>query len=430
MTLAATGCLLENPAWLGPAGDGSGDGGGTSGEELPVGCDDVLPMPGDAIQVAHADADMLDDIVASAPVDATLVLEDGVYDRAGKPPLRIASAGVTLRGSSVDAKVVLDGGFAVDLLVEIVADDVTLADLELRNANVDLVAVHAADTPVLRPRMLRLSLGDSSSAQILAEPSTTPAVAFVDDGEVACSRFTVSDELRMLDPCLLGGLRVTGGRDWHVHDNRFTGHWCPTTTASTAVRFSDGARDTLIERNVFVENQRAIGFGGDGTAEARAYADNPCTPGVFWGHIGGTIRNNTIWIGEPAAGFGADAMIYAWWTCDAAIQHNTIVNLVDVFNSIEYRYDRTTVTIANNLATHVILQRESANAQIVGNLEMADLALVVDPLVGDVHLRSDAALAIDQALPLSQNPVTDDFEGDARDATPDIGADELVAQSR
>lgn len=429
MTLAATGCLLENPAWLGPvSADGSGDGDGTSGEDLPVGCDDVLPMPGDAIQVAHADADMLDDIVASAPPDATIVLEDGVYDRAGRPALRIASAGVTLRGTGVDASVVLDGGFASDVLVQIVADDVTLADLELRRANVDLVAIEAADVPVLRPRLLRLVLGDSAMAQVVAVPTTMPATAFVDDGEVACSRFEVSAELRMLDPCSLGGLRVNGGRGWHVHDNRLTGHWCPTTTASTAIKFTDGARDTLVERNVLRENQLGIGFGGDGTVEARAYADNPCTPGVFWGHVGGTIRNNTIWIGEPAAGFGADAMIYAWWACDVAIQHNTIVNLVEVFDSIEYRYDRTTVTIANNLATHVFRARELGNAQVLGNLEMAELALVVDPLLGDVHLREDATAAIDQALPLSMSPITDDFEGDPRDATPDIGADERVAQ--
>jgi hypothetical protein len=150
-------------------------------------------------------------------------------------------------------------------------------------------------------------------------------------------------------------------------------------------------------------------------------------PNVYWGHIGGTIRNNAIWIGEPGSALHADSMISAWWTCDGAIQHNTIVNLVDIFNSIEWRFDRTTVTIANNLATDELMPRTDANAQLLGNLEFADLALVVDPLLGDVHLRADATAAIDKALPLSTSPVTDDYEGDARDATPDIGADERVA---
>src|SRR5207253_596754 len=144
------------PAWLGPlSADGSGSD-TTGGDELPAGCGDALPVNGEMITVAHADADELDDIVASAPEGATLVLEDGVYDRAGRPPLHLGTAGITLRGSGLGANVVLDGGFASDLLIEIGADDVTLADLELRNSTSELVDIRPIDTTIRRPRLVRL----------------------------------------------------------------------------------------------------------------------------------------------------------------------------------------------------------------------------------------------------------------------------------
>ena len=232
---------------------------------------------------------------------------------------------------------------------------------------------------------------------------------------------------------MLGGLRVNGGRDWHVHDNHFSGNWCIAgttvdgSTVNPCVQFTQGARDNLVERNVMLDAQRGIAFGSDGTTEARAYDDNPCTPGVYWGHIGGTIRNNAIWIGAAATTDGADSLITVWHGCDVDILHNTVVNLVTVYSSIEYRYGDTTVSVANNLVTDRLYPREGGVGQSLGNLEYADLALIVDPLVPDLHLRDTATDAVDRGLPLTTMPVVDDFEGDPRDALPDVGADERVA---
>jgi len=424
---------VDNPAWLGPpdAMEGSGTSDGTTGgDPLPAGCE-PLPPPDDAIAVTPADAAMLDDIIASAPAGATIELADGVYDRSGIGELSITTPGLTLRSASRDpASVVLDGAMTTDVIVRIAADDVTIADLTLRRATAHLVLVQPTDAPILRPRLHRLVLQDSIDEQLYVAYATTPAPAFVDDGEVACSRFEVTDAHRdaVAADCRLGGIRANATDGWHVHDNRFTGHWCRAgVLAAGTLRFVDGSRDTVVERNTLLDCQRGIGFGGEGTTEARAYADNPCTPGMYWGHIGGVIRNNTIWIGEPEAGPASDSMIYAWWTCDAGIFHNTVVGLVDIFNSIEYRFDRTTVRVANNLATHVIMARDGGTAQLVDtNVQTAELGLFVDPILADLHLRATADAAIDRGAPLSADAVADDFEGDPRDELPDLGADELV----
>jgi hypothetical protein len=425
VTLVAAGCLVDNPAWLGLS-EGGGSGGSDTGDEpLPAGCD-PLAEPDDAIE---AGPDTIDDVLASAAPGATIVMQEGFYDRAGRPPLVIAADGVTLRGAG---EVVLDGGFMADPIVQISASDVMLADLELRNSEGNLVALAPDGADILRPRLYRLELGNSVHYQVSAE---RPGPPFVDDGELACTRSTITDEFRVTqDPCLLGSIRVNAGRDWHVHDNRFTGHWClPGTppdgsTANPTVQLTSGSRDGLVERNVMVDVQRGIAYGSDGAGvEERAYADNPCTAGVFWGHIGGTIRNNAIWIGEAATTDGADSLITVWHGCDVDILHNTVVNLVSVYSSIEFRYMDTTVNVANNLVTDRLYPREGGVGQVLGNLEYADLALIVDPLTPDLHLRDTATDAIDRGLPLTTMPVVDDIDGDTRDALPDIGADERVA---
>lgn len=439
--LWATGCLVDNPAWLGPpTAEGSGSAGssddGTTGDDpTPIGCTPLSPSDGDVIDVTPADAAMLDAIVADAPAGATIRFADGVYDRAGLPALRVGSPGVTLRSASGDAQsVVLDGGLGTDRIVQISADDVTLTDLTLRRSTSSLVVVRPAGVSIARPRVHRVVFQDSVDPQIFVEWEGMPATAVADDGVVSCSRFEVSDEFRQItqNDCLLGGIRAGAARGWHVYDNRFVGHWCPTVggvvrVANATLLFTDGSRDTVVERNVLLDNHRGIGFGVDGTTEIRPYADNPCTGGVFWGHIGGAIRNNTVWIARTEAGPGSDAMIFAWHACGVDIFHNTIVALVPIFDSIEYRYPDTTVRIANNLATHAIMAREGAAAQLVDtNVQTAELGTFVDPLAGDVHLLPTAEVAIDRGAPLGADALVEDFEGQPRDSLPDLGADELV----
>jgi hypothetical protein len=415
VTLVAAGCLVDNPAWLGLSGDAP----------LPAGCD-PLPEPDDAIV---AGPDTIDDVLASAVPGATIVMQAGLYDRAGRPPLVITADGVTLRG---DGEVVLDGGFLADPIVQISASDVTLTDLVLRNSEGNLVALAADGADVLRPRLYRLELGNSVHYQISAE---RPGPPFVDEGELACTRSTIANNFRVTqNPCMLGGIRVNAGRDWHVHDNRFTGHWClpgtppEASTTNPVVQLTGGSRDSLVERNVMVEVHRGVAFGSDGVGvEERAYADNPCTPGKYWGHIGGTIRNNAIWIGEAETGEEADSLVTVWHGCDVDILHNTVINLVTVYSSIEFRYEDTTVSVANNLVTDRLYAREGGVGQLLGNLEYAPVDLIVDPLTPDLHLRDTATDAIDRGLPLTTMPVDDDVDGQPRDALPDIGADERVA---
>jgi hypothetical protein len=183
-----------------------------------------------------------------------------------------------------------------------------------------------------------------------------------------------------------------------------------------------------VERNVIVDSARGIGFGlGDGgNGTSRDYGDDPCPGASFLGHIDGVIRNNTV-LGADADMFasqsGFDSGIALEQACGTEVLHNTIVALQQPFVSIEYRWSSTNVAIHNNLVTHSIAMRDGATADLQGNIsDMADTSQFVDVTSNDLHLAPGSA-AIDAGVPTS---VTEDIDGDPRDASPDVGADELV----
>jgi hypothetical protein len=231
---------------------------------------------------------------------------------------------------------------------------------------------------------------------------------------------------------------VDASRGSIVRDSRFSDYFCDMfTTGAVTVEFSAGSRDTIVERNHFLNHFRAVIFGGQDpalvTEPARIYADDPCGGG-YWGHIGGVVRNNLFWNGSDAILASApgnptrtDTAISFWTVCGGAAYHNTVISLMDpdeIFAGIEWRWPTTTVEVVNNLVTDSLVQREGAVLTVgAGNLELANPNEVVDPLGGDLHL-APTATARGGGVPL--DAVMDDFEGDARGEPPDVGADELV----
>jgi hypothetical protein len=187
----------------------------------------------------------------------------------------------------------------------------------------------------------------------------------------------------------------------------------------------------VVERNTIIDCARGIGFGlgesGNGTS--RDYGDDPC-PGVtgFIGHYGGVIRNNAILGRDPAmfaSQFGMDSGVALEQACGAVVTHNTVVALQPPFVGMEYRFANTQASIADNLVTHGITMRDGGTAVLEGNLVDVGTEHFVDAAAGDLHLVAGSS-AIDAAVDVAGTEVVDDIDGDARDGTPDVGADEYV----
>lgn len=402
---------------------------GTTGGALPpaAGCDPLPPPEGETIMIGPGDD--LASTVANAPSGSTILLADGTYDLAGSDYIVFRTNGVTLRSESGDPEaVVLDGGYGGGSILNVAADDITIAELTVQRATWHPIHVTGGtDSNTENATIYRVRVIDPGQQAIKINASGEGYYA--DHGTVACSTVIMTDEGRgHVDACYTGGVDAHLALGWRIHDNYFEGFWCDEGLSEHAVHFWNSGRDTVVERNVIVDCARGIGFGlgetGNGTS--RDYGDDPCPGATFLGHIDGVIRNNTVLGADPAmfaSQYGFDSGISLEQACGTEVVHNTIVALEQPFTSIEYRWSSTNVTIHNNLVTHAIMPRDNAQADLQGNIsDNPDTSQFVNAAANDLHLVPGAA-AIDAGVPTS---VTEDIDGDPRDASPDVGADEYL----
>ena len=393
-------------------------------------CQPLPPASGATVSVATVAE--LENAVNTAVSGQTILIADGVYNLNGVY-LRIDVPNVTLRSASGNREaVILDGNYDTTEIIQIVASDVTVADVTLREAYnhpIHVMTTDAGDT--VNTLIYNVHLIDPGEQAIKINPAADGT--YPDDGVIACSHLELTDAGRpnIRNNCYTGGIDAHQAEGWVIRDNLIEGFWCDEGLSEHAVHLWRGCRDTLVERNVLRENARGIGFGLVTSGDARTYSDNPC-PGAGGGyvdHYGGVIRNNFVFASDAdlfASAFGFDCGICLWQACGAQILNNTVVSTQAPFSSIEWRFDNTDVEIKNNLVSHNLRDR-GGTAVLQNNLENAPMSLFIDGVNGDLHLLSTAVVALDQAVPLAE--VTDDVDGDGRPfgTAPDIGADELNA---
>jgi len=374
---------------------------------------------------------------AAAP-NTTIHIENGVYDLSDDP-VWIRTEGITLRSLSGNrAGVILEGDYndnGSGGVINVVADNVTIADLSIRQSRFHAIHVSAGATAdTLGTRIYNVDIRDPGEQAIKIN---TGAGGFADQGEVACSSITMSragasfvnTQTSSGSNCYTGGIDAHDARDWTVRDNYISGFWCDGAggafLSEHAVHFWTGSRDTQVMRNKLVDNARGIGFGlGPG---GRSYSDDPC-PGINdAGHYGGLIHNNVVVNVDTALFASANGVqegIALWAACDATVLHNTVI-FADAGNSaIEWRYAQTTAVVANNLTSHRLWAR-SGTATLVTNAEETTLSNFVDFAGLDLHITSGTSVAVDQGTDQYVGLSATDLDGDSRDASPDIGADEL-----
>jgi uncharacterized repeat protein (TIGR01451 family) len=245
---------------------------------------------------------------------------------------------------------------------------------------------------------------------------------------IACSHVELTDAGRghVRDDCYTGGVDGHQAWGWVVRDTVIEGFWCEHGLAEHGIHFWTGSRDTLVERNVLVDNARGVGFGlGYSGDDWRSYGDDPCPGADYVGHYDGVVRNNFVFAGRPglfSSQYGFDCGVCLEQACGARVLHNTVASTqVPQSSSIEWRWSNTDAEITNNLVSHNLKQRDGASATLAGNLDGAPLSLFADGAGGDLHLAEGASSAIDRGVNAG---VATDIDGQARDSTPDIGADE------
>ena len=393
----------------------------------PTGCAALPPPTGETVTVTPSQAGELRSIVAGAATGTTILLEDGDYAMNGGDDahrLMFSTPGVTLRSASGNRDAVrLDGGYVTTELVSIYASDITIADVTLMRAYYHPIHISGSDGGNITGILVHnVHIIDPGQQAVKINPSTS--LTYADQGVIECSLIELTDEGRpnIRDNCYTGGVDAHAAWGWIIRLNEIRGFWCDSGLSEHAVHMWRTCRDTVVEANIITDCARGIGFGmGDsGTSDDRVYADNPYPEAGYLGHIDGIIRNNFIF--STISGF--DAGITLEQARGTDVVHNTVVSLLEPFSSIEWRWGNTSVQVANNLVSHNLRPRDGAQAELLTNIENADTAMLADASGGDLHLAAGAASAIDAGTVLSPGVCDTDIDGEERDSTPDIGADE------
>ncbi|MBW2456692.1 MAG: hypothetical protein JRI68_19405 [Deltaproteobacteria bacterium] len=413
------------------SGTGGSGGQGAAGAD----CEPLEAATGTIVEVTTADVGNLQNIVGSAAQGDTIALADGTYDLNGDY-LRVSTNGVTIRSQSGNREaVILDGAYTTNEIIQVAASDVTIADITLQRAYHHPIHVVTSGGDTVNTLIYNVHVVDPRQQAIKINPSQDGE--YPDNGVIACSHLELTDQGRgnvdsSSTPCYTGGVDGHQAQGWVIRDNLIEGFWCPNGLSEHGVHCWRGCRDTLVERNVFINNARAVGFGMATSGSARTFNDNPCPAAGndYVGHYDGMVRNNFIFVDDSnlmSSGAGVDCGVCFWGACGAQAVHNTIVSTGSMLSSVEWRYATSTgIEVTNNIVTHQLWERDGASATPAGNLESAQLSLFEDGQNGELHLASGASAAIDQGVAVTAGECDDDIDGEPRDdGSPDIGADEV-----
>lgn len=383
-------------------------------------CGPLADPTGDT--VAARPGDDLAALVSSLRSGETLLLADGTYALNGAH-LWFDTPNVTLRGASGDASaVILDGGFTTTEIVTIAARGVTLTDVTLHQAWTHGVHVVGGGHDAV---LHRIVVSDPGQQAIKVNQSSDGTYA--DRGTLSCSTLTMTSNSRdnaVRDNCYTGGVDMHQTRGWLIRDNHIEGFWCAQGLSEHGIHMWRANAETRIVRNTVVNCARGIGIGlVEEPIEVRDHGIEGCDQGAtYYDDLRGHIVNNVVIADDPqlfasASGFDSGIGVYA--ACDAQVLHNTVYSTQAPFSSIEWRFQATHATVTNNLVSHTLRERTPGTGTLAGNLEGATAADFVG--ARDLHL-VETSSAVDAG---QGSAVQFDVDGQARDSSPDVGADEL-----
>jgi hypothetical protein len=361
-----------------------------------------LPAPTGPTVTVSSEAELRDQVFNAEP-GTTVLVSAGTYYM--QDYVHVRDDDIAIRGATgYRQDVVLDfGGMGsghFGILVE--GDDVTIADLTIRNAHDHGVSIQGCD----RPTLYNLHIQDIGDQLVKVNPDVYPDRDGSEDGLLACSRLEYTTQA---PDEYTNGISAHDAHRWVVRDNEWYRIRTPGNAPVPTILFWSGSSDTVVERNLLVDCYQGISFGN--------------ASGVSGDHVGGIVRNNFIYSSLPH-----DVVIEMVRAQGWLVAHNTALLLNpdgDLNWGMEARFSDSQGTFAYNLTNMRIWDdRDGAQGTQVGNVTNAQESWFVDAAAGDLHLVNTATAAIDQAATLAE--VSDDFDGEARPigAAPDVGADE------
>jgi hypothetical protein len=352
--------------------------------------------------------------VSALSSNTTIVLTPGIYRLTRTLYVKGSMTRVGLRGSTdrADDVVIIGPGMTnvrygdapYGIWTGGDVRGITIANLTIRDFYLHPIIFNAG---TVAPHLYNVRLVNAGQQFVKANPSADGRG--VDDGLV---EYTVIEYDTGSKDDYTNGVDVHGGRNWTIRNSLFRNIRAPIgALAGPAILMWNGASNTTVEGNTFVNCQREIAFG----LIDRAPYD----------HAGGVVRNNFIYRDRGVPG---DAAIGVFASPRTQVLHNTILISGTYPHAIEYRFARTNgVAIRNNLLDADVRPRDGATALVSGNSTTGTASMFVNAPAGDLHLAP--AASVSRGIPLQEVPVDWDGEPRGQGAT-EAGADHPIATAR
>ncbi|MHC4325270.1 MAG: right-handed parallel beta-helix repeat-containing protein [Planctomycetota bacterium] len=347
----------------------------------------------------------------------TILIEDGHYMMPRH--VQISADNVTLRSASGQRqRVIIDGAESrhKELLGIRACSDVTIADLTIQNiqcngfkinseTNVQKLTIHNCIIHNIWQRGIKgVKVPKVNREAIRPRDCRIQYCLFYNDRPKRLS----DDPADIAKGNYVAGIDVMFAKDWIISDNVFIGIQGRTYEGRGAVFIWHDSQDCVIERNIIIDCDVGLQLG------------NPHRPDEIRYHCLRCIARNNFITRAPEAG------IVTVYTKDCKLLSNTIHDP----ESKSRRLLRTVFTndsllIANNLLSGLGIRNESeSKITFLNNLIKDVTDGFIDPVHGNLHLKSTVIEAIDKGL--SQAEIAVDIDRNPRGAKPDIGADELT----
>jgi len=270
----------------------------------------------------------------------TISLAAGTYTLTADLP-DLAANGLTLQGPTTGAPAILEAnGLASGVIFNVTANQVSIANLSLRNARSHAITVQPG-----------ANTGRIENCAFDYPTAPAPKTAAIDGNN-----------------CL----------NWTVTGNRISAIVGSSATAEPAIHFYGGASGTVITNNFILNCDRAIGLGGDAT---------PITPTVTHTPLGTTVtagQTATFTVGVA----GTPAPTYQWQKNGTAINGATSAS-----------YTTPATTSADNGAVFTVVITNSAGS----TSSSATLTVTASPLApsGLVAVPGDGQVALTWSASIS-----------------------------
>ena len=364
------------------------------------------PLPAPSGNVVNVSTEsQLQSAISNLTSNTTIVLAPGTYTLSKTLWINGSFSNVTIRGgtNNRDDVVLVGRGMSNASYGSVEhgiwaggnVQNLTIANLTIRDVYYHLIMLNAG---VESPRIYNVRLINAGEQLLKSNPDGSGGG--VDNGVVEYSAFEYSTTAR---DDYTNGVDVHTGANWIIRHNLFRNITAPGALAGPAILMWNKSSNTLTEGNTFSNCARGVTYG---------LQDISGTD-----HSGGIIRNNFF---HRTSSQDGDNAIGVFDSPNTQVLNNTIYFSGTYSSPIEVRFSGSTgVVIRNNILDGSI---SGGSATVGNNVTNTSAGLFVDAAGGDLHLAAGASSAIDKGAATSN--VTDDWDGQSRTGTIDIGADE------